>query len=107
MTLTAKMLGVGHFHDRLVPVRRASIVDDNVDAAEGLDCGAGGALDVLAARDVGVSAIAPPPKRLAAASATSLLRSRQATRAPSRAKTSAMPKPNPCPAPVTSAVFAF
>ena len=53
------------------------------------------------------SAIEPPPNRLAAASATSPLRSRHATRAPSRTNASAMPNPNPCPAPVTSAFLPF
>src|SRR5271169_6885630 len=69
---------------------------------------------VLAARSTSArfdtsaqTAIPPPPKRLAAASATSALRSRHATRAPSRAKISAIPNPNPCPAPVTSAVLPF
>src|SRR5271157_256544 len=71
-------------------------------------------MTVLAARSTSARfdtsaqiAMPPPPNRLAAASATSVLRSRQATRAPSRTKISAMPKPNPCPAPVTSAVLPF
>src|SRR3954462_3023480 len=51
------------------------------------------------------SAIAPWPTFSAAAFAGPSWRSSTATRAPSRAKVSAMPSPKPCAAPVTRAVL--